>query len=380
MAMQAPASDAVVALARELTQAALEGGPPLDFWRLLASRLKAFFGCERATVFHREPKGGRLASRFADGLVGAISVDVGEGVAGHVAQSREPYATNEPYRDPLFLRAFDERTGFVTRNLLAFPLMFHGDAVGVIELINKPGGFSNEDVASVTRLGGLLSVLFIGARLQEQQEEITRQLVQTEKMAALGRMAGGVAHEINNPLAAMLGFVDLLLRDQKTTPEQMATLLKIDAEGRRIAKIVQNVLGLSRAPKAPSQRVKLSPIMRDALELIHHEARRRGVEVEGPLVRGNEPEVLADPGSLKQVFINLIMNAVQAMESAPPGEQGRKLSLRVRGADGFAVAEVRDTGPGVPPEVQDRLFEPFFTTKEEGKGTGLGLYVIKGIV
>ena len=374
-------ADALSALARELTLAALDGEPPLKYWQRMAGRLKDFFGCERATIFQRVSGSGRLVSRYAEGVIGTITLEDGEGVAGRAADTREPCLSNEPYADPRFARALDEKTGYRTSNLLAFPLIFHGEAVGVVELLNKPGGFTEEDVSAVRRLGAQLSVLFIGTRLQEQQEEITRQLVQSEKMAALGRMAGGVAHEINNPLAAILGFVDLMLREPGVAPETMANLLKIDAETRRIVKIVQNVLGLSRSPAAPAARVKLSPIMRDAAELVSHELRRRRVELVGPIVRGEEPEVLADPASLKQVFINLIMNAAQAMETTAPAEgSAGKLTLRVRAADGFAVAAVSDTGPGVAVELQDRLFEPFFTTKEAGKGTGLGLYVIKGIV
>lgn len=369
-------ADALVALARELTQAALEGGPPLEFWRLMAARLSAAFGCERASIFQRAVKTGRLSSRFAEGLIGAIVVEPGDGVVGVAAQTLEPRLVNSPYSDPLFLRLVDARTGFRTENLLAFPLIFHGEAVGVIELVNKPRGFTQDDLSAVRRLGGYLSVLFVGMRLQEQQEELSRQLVQSEKMAALGRMAGGVAHEINNPLAAIMGFVDLLLRDPKTSPEAMASLLKVDAEARRMAKIVQNVLGLSRAPKPAHERLKLSVVMRDSIELLAHEVRRRGVHVVGPETAVAEPDVLGDSASLKQVFLNLMMNALQAMEAKPGG----RLELSVRADGGRVFAEVKDDGPGVPLEVQDRLFEPFFTTKEAGKGTGLGLYVIKGIV
>lgn len=374
--MADPKTDALIGLARELSQAALDALPPAEFWRLMARRLETVFDAERASIFQVSPKSGRLISRYAEGVIGSVILEKGQGIAGRAAETLEPYVTNAPYNDPRFSAAMDAQLGYKTRNLLAFPLTFHGEAVGVVELINKTDGFKDEDVADVRRLAQHLSVLFVGMRLQEQQEEIQAQLIQGEKMAALGRMAGGLAHEINNPVASVLGFVELMMRDERTPSHMLPTLLKVDAEGRRIAAIVKNVLGLSRAPSGKAVPVRLSVVVKESLELVAHEARRRRVTFTQDFAPG-EPEVLGDAGSFKQVFINLIMNALQALDAK--GEPGR-IFLSTSVEDGRVVARVVDDGPGVPRELQDRLFEPFFTTKEAGKGTGLGLYVIKRIV
>lgn len=363
-------------LFRDLTQKALSPEDPEGFWRFMAEKLMAFSSCERVTIFQRDAKD-RLISRYAHGLKDPLVIPPGEGISGWVAECCKTHLTNKPYEDPLFNPKVDEATGYKTRNLLAVPLPYQGRAAGVVEFVNKPDGFSPRDRKAAEFLGAELAVLFVKFRFEESQKELQRQLVQNEKMTAMGRLASGIAHELNNPLAAVMGYAQLLLRDPDTAAATMPTILKIDAEARRMREIVRGVLAFARVSTDKLEPVKLSAVIAASLELLAHERRRRDVnvitEIEPP-----ERAVLGDANNLKQVYLNLVGNALHAME----GRKSRRLVLRVLydAKKDAVVSEIEDNGPGIPEEIQDKIFEPFFTTKDEGKGTGLGLYVVNGIV
>lgn len=363
-------------LFRDLTQRALSPEDPEGFWKFMAEKLIAFSGCERVTIFQRDAKD-RLVSRYAHRLKKPLVIPPGEGISGWVAECCKTHLSNKPYEDPLFNPKIDQATGFKTRNLLAVPLPYQGRAAGVVEFVNKPGGFSPSDRRAVELLGAELAVLFVKFRFEEVQEQLSRQLVQNEKMAAMGRLVSGIAHELNNPLAAVMGYAQLLLRDPKTAPETMPNVLKIDAEARRMRDIVRSILSFARASTEQADPVKLSAVIAASLELLAHERRRRDVNVVTEIEPG-ECAILGDANNLKQVYLNLIGNALHAME----GQKTRRLVLRVHydAKRDTVISEVEDNGPGIPADIQDKIFEPFFTTKEEGKGTGLGLYVVNGIV
>lgn len=360
----------------ELTQRALSLEDPQGFWRFMAERLIDYFGCERVTIFQRDAKE-RLISRYAHGLKDPLVIGPGEGISGWVAECCKAYRSNDVYEDPLFDPAIDKATHFKTENLLAFPLPYQGRAAGIVELINKPRGFTPADMRTVEFLGAELAVLFVKFRMEEQQLELNRSLVQNEKMAAMGRLTSGIAHELNNPLATVMGFAQLMLRDPRTPKTLMPTVLKIDSEARRMRDIVRSILSFARASTEQDEPMKLSSVIDASLEILAHERRRRDVNVVQEIA-SPEPVVMGDSNTLKQVYINLIGNALHAMED----QKNRRLILRVfkdQKRD-EVVSEVEDNGPGIPKDIQDKIFEPFFTTKAEGKGTGLGLYVVGGII
>ena len=204
--------------------------------------------------------------------------------------------------------------------------------------------------------------------------DLARRMVHVEKMAALGRMAAGIAHEVNNPLSAILGLTGVLLRRPGTRPESLPTLLKIDAEVRRIQELLTELLGFSRgAPPAPGP-VELPRLAEETLDLAAPEFKRHRALAELTAAPGLPP-ALGDAHALKQVLLNLVLNAVQAVDG-----RGGHVWLRIEEAGGRLQVEMADNGPGVPPELCDRIFEPFFTTKPEGQGTGLGLFTSAEIV
>lgn len=214
-------------------------------------------------------------------------------------------------------------------------------------------------------------------RLEDQARDLYHQLLQAEKLAALGQTISGVAHELNNPLATILTWAERLSQRELDdhTRRGLETIL---GESERAAKIVRNLLTFARKRHTTRAMVDLNQVVRETLALRSYEQRLSNISILEALPSGL-PHVFADPHQMQQVLLNLIMNAEQAMI----GANGRgALILRTwHDADREAVVlEVNDDGPGVPEEVQPRIFDPFFTTKEVGKGTGLGLTVAYAIV
>jgi signal transduction histidine kinase len=214
-------------------------------------------------------------------------------------------------------------------------------------------------------------------RLEDQARDLYHQLLQAEKLAALGQTISGVAHELNNPLATILTWAERLA--QRPVDDQTRRGLEtILSESERAAKIVRNLLTFARKRHTTRAMVDVNQVVRDTLALRSYEQRLSNINVIEALPAGL-PLVFADPHQFQQVLLNLIINAEQAMIAA--NGRGTLILRSWHDMEGEAVIlEVNDDGPGVPEEVQPRIFDPFFTTKEVGKGTGLGLTVAYAII
>jgi len=218
------------------------------------------------------------------------------------------------------------------------------------------------------------------SEMQELNEDLAqtqRELLSSEKLASVGRLAAGVAHEIGNPLAAIAGYLDLLTRRSHLQEPDREMLERVRSEADRIHEIIRELLDYSRPQDASRVLIDLNESVHSALTLIAcgHKGLDR-IEVVTDLQGG--PRVLGNRSSLQQLIMNLIINALQAMAD------GGKLTLATRpaeleGCPGIELV-VADTGPGIAPEIQERVFDPFFTTKEPGQGTGLGLSICLRIV
>ncbi len=214
-------------------------------------------------------------------------------------------------------------------------------------------------------------------RLEDQARDLYHQLLQAEKLAALGQTISGVAHELNNPLATILTWAERLAQ-KSGDPQTRRGLETILSESERAAKIVRNLLTFARKRHTTRAMVDLNQIVRETLALRSYEQRLSNITIIEALASGL-PEVFSDPHQIQQVLLNLVINAEQAMIGA--NGRGTLIMRTWHDADRDAVIlEVNDDGPGVPDEVQPRIFDPFFTTKEVGKGTGLGLTVAYAIV
>ncbi len=205
------------------------------------------------------------------------------------------------------------------------------------------------------------------------QKALQEQLQRTERLAAAGELAAGVAHEVNNALVGILGQTELA-EDAQDAETLRAALARVEAQGNRIAEIVQGLLGFARPQPPERRRVQLTTVVRETLGLMAHDLGRAGVRTEAHFA-AEVPPVLADTKQIQQVIVNLFTNAIQAVE--PRGGGTLIVTLTPDGAEAVLL-EVRDDGVGIDPEVLPRIFDPFFSTKE--KGTGLGLSVSYGIV
>jgi PAS domain S-box-containing protein len=216
------------------------------------------------------------------------------------------------------------------------------------------------------------------ARLEAEREELRRRLTQTEKLAALGQVVAGIAHELNNPLQAVLGHLELL-RTTGAFPKPIRRETQtIYREADRAAKIVRNLLVFAGSRRVVRRSVSLTAVLQKILGLRAAACRAANIEV----VRHYDerlPRVQSDPLLLHQVFLNMVMNAEHAISST--GRGGRiEITTSLAASGDVIVAEVRDTGCGIPADELSRIFEPFYTTKEVGQGTGLGLAIAYGIV
>ncbi|MGP8050505.1 MAG: ATP-binding protein [Desulfobaccales bacterium] len=213
-------------------------------------------------------------------------------------------------------------------------------------------------------------------------QEITRaRIMHDDKMASLGKLSASVMHEINNPLTGILNFVKLIQRLLKGGPPGEAELTKVQNylgtifdETQRVSRTVSNLLPFSRKSKPEFKPVSLSTLLAETVSLTEYQLRLQGITVETSWAANLLP-VRADPGQMKQVFLNLLLNAQDAMP------KGGTLTLATRNSRGReVVAQISDTGVGIPQEMLPQIFEPFYTTKNAGAGVGLGLSVVQGIV
>ncbi len=206
-------------------------------------------------------------------------------------------------------------------------------------------------------------------------EETQMQLIQSEKLAGIGQLAAGVAHELNNPLSGVMGFAQLMLDDRTLSVQQKNDVQTIYTQSQRCKTIIQNLLQFCRRKEAAQEVLDLVPLLQTTVNLVQYDFSTSGIELTQNLPP-SLPLVLGDANQLQQVFLNLITNARQAMEKQIKGRliidsqcEGSKLSVRFS-----------DNGPGIPADILGKIFDPFFTTKAPGKGTGLGLSISYGIV
>lgn len=256
------------------------------------------------------------------------------------------------------------------------------DAEGAIRI----GSIMTTPLVEDGRITGGLGIV----RDVTEERALAEQLLQREKLAAVGQLVSGVAHELNNPLAGIMAFAQLLEASSDVTDDQRDAVQTIHKEARRAAKIVSNLLLFARQRAPERTSTDVNKVMLDTLELRRYVLHTQQVEVVTDL-DPTLPMVWADPFQLQQVVLNLLTNAEHALKQvggdAPGGNGGeaggralKRITLCTRRVGDRIIASVSDTGPGIPPDQIDHIFNPFFTTKEVGEGTGLGLSISDGIV
>lgn len=338
-----------------------------------------------------------------------FSLPAGEGIAGTVALTGTPIIVEDADHDPRVARWVDIATGYRTRSIICIPIRFRDEILGVIEVLNKKvGTFTSEDQERLELIAAEAGVAIENAMLYERLEERVRlrtkeladanerltktlqelrdtqgQLVQSAKLAALGNLVAGIAHEINTPLGAVISNTDLLSRGLKkleprrgeagqNLTQTLEGLIRTNAEAcRRISAIVGDLKNFARLDEAEWKTADLREGLESTLVLTRHLHKDRI-----RIIKEFEevPPVECRPGQINQVFMNLLVNAIQAIE-------GRgTIWLRIR-REGEAVrVEIQDTGVGIPEANLAKIFDPGFTTKGVGVGTGLGLAICQRIM
>ncbi len=265
---------------------------------------------------------------------------------------------------------------------LCVPLISRDELVGILSLGSKKTNlrFADSDLEFIFVLADHLTVAVENAILYENQKSVNaelrrtqRQLIQSEKLAALGQLSSSLAHEINNPLGIIKNYLLILSEGIRENEPNQKNLKMIKEEVDRIARIVRSLLDFSRPGKEEMALVDLSSILKQTVLLIDKEFLSKRIKIKQELSENLSP-VMGDKDQLKQVFLNLLVNSRDFMPD------GGEIVLNTRDTNSSVEIEFSDSGPGIPAENLSRIFEPFFTTKQEGRGTGLGLWICYGIM
>jgi two-component system, NtrC family, sensor kinase len=269
-----------------------------------------------------------------------------------------------PASRPSFARALEKARAGAAVDNLEISVVRRDGVAGQFSLSLSP---MEEDQGEITSVVVVMTDVTDAASLQAK-------LVHTEKMAALGQLVSGVAHEVNNPLAAIVGFTDLLLENPEVPDDAKRELAVILQEAQRTRVIVQNLLRFARQMPAQREPVQINSLLQRTLKLRAYDFSNHGIELFENYDK-NLPLTTADPHQLQQVFLNILNNAYDAVQEAKrPG----RIELTTSHRDGHIEIAISDNGTGI--SQPERIFDPFFTTKEVGKGTGLGLSICYGIV
>ncbi len=298
----------------------------------------------------------------------------------HVVTTEQPYLTNDVPHDLIFAPGIDGK-GADSRAVLCVPLLIRERVIGALELIDKRNGpFTETDRDLLQTLAGSVAAAVENAQLYAELADFARalersqaQLIQAEKMAAIGRLAASLAHEINNPLQAIHNTIHLAMTDRLPSEKRSEYLDMARKEVERLIEIVQRMLEFYRPSKGGIIQTDVNRVLQDALAIADKRLQHAHIQVHTHLAEGL-PLIPAVPDQLAQVFLNIIINATDAM---PEGGDLRIGTLLTEDRRWILVA-FRDSGPGLTAEQIAHIFEPFYTTKPSG--TGLGLAISYGIV
>jgi len=297
--------------------------------------------------------------------------EVADSLTGEVIKTGMPLYIADVREEPRYRVAeLARREGLCT--LLAVPLRTKTDVIGVLNVYTgEPRCFEESDLRLLTLLAAQSAIAIENATLHQNEMEARERLRQSEKLAALGKLSAGLAHELRNPLNTISMLIYALTRELPANGPFGADLHIVQGELRRMSLLIDQFLEFARPRPPHFQRERLEEIMEETLLLLGPEARNRAIMIYREWDK-NLPRVWVDGAQIKQVFLNLLLNALQAMPN------GGKLTVRLHVSGGSLLTAIADEGVGICPEVRANLFQPFFTTKQSG--TGLGLSISQRIV
>jgi signal transduction histidine kinase len=286
-----------------------------------------------------------------------------------------------PVENPAFDKSFTGIAGLEEIKFSLFlPLMEDNKPAGLIAInrLDAEAYFTEDDLQRARMFGSLANLALRNSSLYRQLQDTQSQLIQAEKMSALGQLAGGLAHEINNPLSGILGLTQLVLENTDQASQSYNDLKDIEKAVFRCKKIIVSLLSFARQEKTRLEPVSINEAIEETLTLSARQMELKHIKITRRLSPGL-PMVNADFQQVMQVFLNLFTNAMDAMPDGGELTIETDLLKTPSGAQ-LVMSTVSDTGSGIKQDILDKVFDPFFTTKPVGKGTGLGLSVCLGII
>ncbi|HUH96662.1 MAG TPA: GAF domain-containing protein [Anaerolineales bacterium] len=347
--------------------------------------LKQDFGYYHVQIYVVDPESGDLLARRGSGEIGdrlferGYRLPAGAGIVGHVAETEQPFITNDVDQVVFFVRntIFPE-----TQSELTVPIKIEEEVVGVLDILQVlPGRLTQRDMRLMTTVADQLAVALQQARLYTelqtsltQEKAVRSQLIQSERLAVVGRLLASVSHELNNPLQAIQNALFLLKDEQTLSSQGRQDLDIVLSETERMSILLERLQTVYRPTRTEDfQDIELNHIVESVIALTTTHMRHNKINLEF-FPDPDLPPVPAISDQIRQVVLNLFVNAVEAMQS------GGKLSIQTRSVpeEGLILLSISDTGPGIDPRVLPRIFEPFITNKETG--TGLGLAISQDII
>ncbi|MAS93031.1 MAG: hypothetical protein CMO55_07515 [Verrucomicrobiales bacterium] len=301
-----------------------------------------------------------------------LQLGVGKGITGYVAESGETYSSDDVRTDVHYVPVLE-----TVVSELAIPVKVDGRVWGIINLDSDKVGHYNRTTILRMELLAEMVASAIEFRLQtERERNLTASLAEAEKLSTMGHLVAGIAHEVNNPLASILGCAELFSGSTGNT-EVDRSMEVIRQQAKRAGDLVKQLLSFARVRRPEDlATASMNKVVRESLDLVSPVIRLSSVSLKSNLP---EEDVLCRMNStqIQQILLNLLTNAEQAIQEA--GVTGGEVSVSLKTTETHCHIHIRDNGPGIDERTQAKIFEPFFTTKETGKGTGLGLSISKDI-
>ena len=259
-------------------------------------------------------------------------------------------------------------------------IVINGERRGVIEVVyseEKPeldeGPFLAEERNLIDTIAKEVALIIERKQADEEKSKLQDQLRHADRLATIGQLAAGVAHELNEPLGNILGFAQLIEKDPELTGQIRHDIERIEKASLHAREVIRKLMTFAHQTPPKKGKMDINRLITEGLSFIESRCAKEGIELER-FLSPNVPEITGDHSQLHQVLVNLVVNAIQAMP------EGGKLTIRTKPSGNYVILIIEDTGTGMTEGVMKQIFVPFFTTKEVGQGTGLGLAVVHGIV
>lgn len=347
-----------------------------------------FMDAEASTVYELDEEKGEIFIRIARGSkkepVKLIRLKLGEGIAGRVVQTGRPMVIQDTRQEKNFSRKYDTRTGFETRSMICVPLTLRGKTIGALQVLNKKPqkSFSDSDLELLTTMSQQIAVALDNAKLYRRLEkkfelteselkETQKRLIRSERLAAMGNLVQGVAHEIRNPVTTIGGFAGRLEKELKGHPKLKKYISFIVEQSERLENIVKQVREFSDLLSATLETGEVTSVLDRVIEKFEPLAQRQSVLFSFQIEKGL-PLIKMDPAQLMLALTNIMDNSLDSMP------QGGYLTLTAKLEGYYIKIDILDTGCGIAQKDQASVYDPFFTSKT--RGAGLGLTMVHQIV